>query len=156
MSEHSCELEKEHILRSEFSEHEFLPVQPGLLLAGGAVLLQQVIHQLSGLLCWLRYCLTCARSTHRYRQEVQKHCLTSRLSRLFDKEDKFRVITRGLNSEEIFSKFINTTHFVEAWMKREISFNTEGVYNDIINQIRRVLVQSERRTNVPQNKFHHL
>ena len=75
---------------------------------------------------------------------------------LFDKEDEFRVITRGLNSEEIFSKFINTTHFVEAWMKRDISFNTEGVYNDIINQIRRVLVQSERRTNVPQNKFHHL
>ena len=36
---------------------------------------------------------------------------------LFDKEDEFRVITRGLNSEEIFSKFINTTHFVEDWMK---------------------------------------
>ena len=34
--------------RSEFSEHEFLPVHPGLLVAGGVVLQQQVIfvHQL--------------------------------------------------------------------------------------------------------------
>ena len=33
--------------RSEFSEHAFLPVHPGLLLAGGVVLQQQVIiHQL--------------------------------------------------------------------------------------------------------------
>ena len=58
---------------------------------------------------------------------------------LFDKEDEFRVITKGLDSEEIFSKIVNTTHFVGAWMKRGISFNTKGVYNDIINQIPKTL-----------------
>ena len=46
MPKHSLNLEKEQIL--PLAEHEFLPVHPGLLVAGGVVLQQQVIfiHQL--------------------------------------------------------------------------------------------------------------